>query len=153
MPSKARSKQAATIQKKRRRVEPESVDEGCDTSAAEDDVRVLDSDNLDDDSDTLTAKRGKKAAPKRKKNASPTKPRKRKKKAASDEESDLELKEGQQVVGKVVRAPKSGQGEFQMFHKRERISYPLEFHPDRYLKTLSTFWINSRNQSVMTGSG
>ena len=122
MPSKARSKRAATIQKKRRRVEPESANEGYDTSAAEDGVQVLDSDNLDDDSDTITAKRGKKAVRERKKNASPTKPRKRQKKAVSDEESDLELKEGQQVVGKIVRAPKSGQGKFQMSHKRERIS-------------------------------
>ena len=153
MPSKARSKQAATIQKKRRRVETEFVDEDHDTSSAEDDVQVLDSDNLDDDSDTVTAKRGKKAGQTRKKNASPTKPRKRKKKAVSDEENDLELKEGQQVVGKIVRAPKSGQGEFQMSHKRERISISLQFHLDRYLRTLSTFWINSRNQSVMTGNG
>jgi len=85
-----------------------SEDDGCDFSPAEDDVEALDSDNLDEDD----ADKGRKGGAKRGKEVSPAKARKRRKEAGSDgEESDLELKEGQEVVGKIVRAPKTGQGE------------------------------------------
>lgn len=117
MPPKSRSKRATTSQKRKGRDEAESEHEDYDTSTAEDDVQALDSDNLDDDGGA--AKRGKKAVEKRKKSASPNKPTKRRKKAKADEdedESELELKEGQEVVGKIVRAPKTGQGEFRMFN-------------------------------------
>ncbi|KAF9652261.1 hypothetical protein BDM02DRAFT_2901205 [Thelephora ganbajun] len=110
MPPKSKShpKRTATAKRGKRRDEPESEGEGYSTSAAEDDVQALDSDNLDDDAEM--AKQEKKKGVKRKKDPSPIKRRKRRKKAGSEEEeSDLELKEGQVVVGKIVRAPKTGQ--------------------------------------------
>ena len=106
MPPKSRSKRVATT----RRDEPEPEDQGYDTSAADDDVQALHSDNLDDD-EAGTTKRKERAGAKRKEVASPMKPKKRRKKARSDGgESDSELKQGQEVVGKIVRAPKTGQG-------------------------------------------
>jgi hypothetical protein len=118
MPPRSRSKQKSAAQKRKRRDEPESEGENSDTNFSGDDVQALDSDNLDDD-DADTAKRGKKAGAKRKKDSSSKKPKKRRKEAASDEEeSDLELKEGQEVVGKIVRAPKTGQGGLRTFQRR-----------------------------------
>lgn len=131
MPPRSRSKQTAAAQKKRRRDEPVSEDEGYHGSSAEDDDRALDSDNLDDD-DVDTEKQRKKVGEKRKKKASPAKPVKRSKKAGLDEEeSDLELKEGQEIVGKVVRAPKTGQGKLQTPQKRIRLKdFPSPSRPD-----------------------
>ena len=104
MPPKSRTKQPAVARKRKRRDEPVSEDD----SSAEDDVQALDSDNLDSDD----ADKGKKEGATRGKKVSPIKSRKRRKERGSDgEESDLELKEGQEVVGKIVRAPKTGQGE------------------------------------------
>ena len=118
MAPRPRSKRATVQQKGRRRDGSEPEDEGFNVSSPED-VEALDSDNLDDD-DAGTAKRRKNAQAKRKKNPSPTKPRKRRKKAASDEEeSELELKQGQEVVGKIVRAPKTGQGGWRTFERRQ----------------------------------
>jgi len=115
MAPKSRSKQKTAAQKRKRRDEPGSQDEGSDTNFSEDDVQALDSDNLDDDdADTAGAKR--------KKRSSAAKPRKRRKERASEgEESDLELKEGQEVVGKIVRAPKTGQGELRTFQHRAQL--------------------------------
>lgn len=153
MPPKSRSKQVASAQKRKRRDEPDSEDEGYNTSSTEDDVQALDSDNLDDD-DADTAKRGRKTKIKRKKNPSPTKPRKRKKKMASEEEeSDLELKEGQEVVGKIVRAPKTGQGELQVFRQGVKLSGVPQFLRGRYPRILSTFLTNLRNQNATIGNG
>jgi len=120
MAPKSRSKQKTAVQKRKRRDEPGSQDEGSDTNVSEDDVQALDSDNLDDDDDDAdTARRGRKAGAKRKKRSSAAKPRKRRRGAVSEEEeSDLELKEGQEVVGKIVRAPKTGQGELRTFEHR-----------------------------------
>ena len=102
-------------QKKKRRDEPGSEDEDF----SDDDVQALDSDNLDDD-DADTARR---AGTKRKKNSSATKPPKRRRAAVPEEEDegDLELKEGQEVVGKIVRAPKTGLGGLRMFQRRATI--------------------------------
>ena len=95
---------------------PESEDKGYDPSSADEDVEALDSDNLDDDKGD-TANRGGKGGAKRKKGASVAKrkaKKRRRKVQSDDDESDLELKEGQEVVGKVVRAPKTGQGSVQI---------------------------------------
>ncbi|KAL0572077.1 hypothetical protein V5O48_009895 [Marasmius crinis-equi] len=76
--------------------------------------KEYDSDALDDDEETPTKKR---SSTKRKrattsespKKSSPGKKRRRTvKEDDSDEDDDLELKEGQEVVGKVVQAPKTG---------------------------------------------
>jgi hypothetical protein len=82
----------------------------------EDDIRSLHSDALDDDSDLETKKRGKRkrASPVKPPRAKGSSPRKRHKNAASDEDEegeDYDLKEGQQVVGRVVQAPKTGRGQ------------------------------------------
>ena len=106
MPPGSRARKSAGEHKRKRRDMQEL--EGEDS---EDQVQALDSDNLDDDSADMQ----KQAETKRKKKKkSPTKPKKRRKRAArsEEEESDLELKEGQVVVGRIVRAPKTGQGEW-----------------------------------------
>ena len=75
----------------------------------EDDMESLHSDALDDDSD-LDAK---KLGGRRKRVSQVKSPRKRRKNAASDEDEEsygYDLKEGQEVVGRVVQAPKTGQG-------------------------------------------
>ena len=121
MPPKSRSKQKTAVQRKKRRDDPASEDEGYHGSSAEDDAGALDSDNLDD-SDVDTEKQRKKEGGKRKRKGVPTRPAKRSRKAELDEEeSDLELREGQEVVGKVVRAPKTGQGESQPVRGRIRL--------------------------------
>lgn len=110
MPPKSRARPTASVQKRKRRDIQESEDEGLNASLSEDEVQALDSDNLDHDG-ACTVKGGTKAETKRKRKKNLKKPEKRRKKARSeDEESDLELKEGQEVVGKIVRAPKTGQG-------------------------------------------
>ena len=123
MPPKSRAKQPTAARKRKRRDEPVSEDNDCDNSSAEGDVQALDSDNLDDDD----ADKGKKAG-KRRKKVSPIRARRRRKEAGSDgEESDLELKEGQEVVGKIVRAPKTGQGEPQLARREALINSPRRF--------------------------
>ena len=83
----------------------------------EHDVKSLHSDALDDDSDLETKKRGggkrKRVSHGKTTRANGTSPRKRIKNVASDEDEGevYELKEGQQVVGKVVQAPKTGHGQ------------------------------------------
>lgn len=106
----ARSKRVTASQKRARRDESEQEDG---TSSGDDDFKALDSDNLDDEKVEAT-NRGRKEGAKRKKvgDTPTTKGKKRRKKVESDEdESDGGLKDGQEVVGKVVRAPKTGQGE------------------------------------------
>lgn len=44
---------------------------------------------------------------------------------SGEDENDLELKEGQEVVGKIVQAPKTGQGEPGTFHR-----LPSDIHSD-----------------------
>lgn len=66
--------------------------------------KTYDSDDLDEDSDDQSKKR-KHASLKKKKNQSP-----RKKTRRTDEDDDYEaLTEGQEIVGVVVHAPKTGQ--------------------------------------------
>jgi hypothetical protein len=123
----ARSKRATASQKRAKRGESEPEDEGYETSSADDDIQALDSDNMDDEDKADTAKRGKKEGAKRKKIVGVTKPKKRRKKVKSDEdESDPGLKDGQEVVGKIVRAPKTGQGEVASV-PRERINLNNRF--------------------------
>lgn len=98
--------------------EPEDADDATSDAYSEqddeDDVKSLHSDALDDDSDLETKKRGggkrKRVSHGKTPRANGSSPRKRHKNAASDEDEGgvYELKEGQQVVGKVVQAPKTG---------------------------------------------
>lgn len=98
------------MQERERRDNSDPEDEGSGVSTVDDNVQALDSDNLDDDK-VDTAKRGKRAVTKRKKRASLTEPKKRRRKVGSDEiEGDLELKQGQEIVGNIVRAPETGKG-------------------------------------------
>jgi hypothetical protein len=102
---------------------PEDADDSAsDTYQEEDDendVKSLHSDALDDDSDQETEKhtRKRKRAPpiksRTRTKAKASSPRKRRKSAVSDEDEESErygVKEGQQIVGKVIQAPKTGQG-------------------------------------------
>ncbi|KAL4260269.1 Conserved hypothetical protein CHP02453 [Pleurotus pulmonarius] len=94
---KKRSTPRKAPSRKKREETPEEVTDAA--AAADDDPEEYDSDALDDDSDDLrVAKRkGKKAS---------SSPRKRRRtKAAVD---DPELTEGQEIIGKVVEAPKTG---------------------------------------------
>jgi hypothetical protein len=84
----------------------------------EHDVKSLLSDALDDDSDPGTKKRGggkrKRVSNGKTPRAKGSSPRKKHKNAASDEDEESEgyaLKEGQEIVGKVVQAPKTGRGQ------------------------------------------
>jgi hypothetical protein len=97
---------------------PEDAEEGASDAYQEedDDVKSLHSDALDDDSDQGTKTHGKKrkrASPVKSRRAKASSPRKKHKNADSDEDEegeDYDLKEGQQVVGRVVQAPKTGRG-------------------------------------------
>jgi hypothetical protein len=77
------------------------------------DAKEYDSDALDDDSDTKPSKEKKRKGVA---NSSPTKkatsPRKRRKAQDEDDDEDeeFELKEGQEIVGIIVQAPKKGRG-------------------------------------------
>ena len=64
--------------------------------------KIYDSDDLDDDSDDQSKKR-KHASPKKKQS-----PRKKARKTDENDENE-ELNEGQEIVGVVVQAPKTGQ--------------------------------------------
>ena len=81
-----------------------------------DDMKSLHSDALDDDSDLDAKKLGRKRGrvlQVKSPRAKGSSPRKRRKNAASDEDEEsygYDLKEGQEVVGRVVQAPKTGQG-------------------------------------------
>ncbi|KAI0284629.1 hypothetical protein BGY98DRAFT_910547 [Russula aff. rugulosa BPL654] len=95
----------------------ESEDADYDYSEQDEyDVKSLLSDALDDDSDPGTKKRGggkrKRVSPGKTPRAKGSSPRKKHKNAVvsdEDEEGEVyELKEGQEVVGKVVQAPKTG---------------------------------------------
>jgi hypothetical protein len=151
MPPKSRSKRANTSQKRKRRDELESEHEDYNTSAAEDDAESLDSDNLDDE--VGTAKRRK-----RQRIATPQKATRRRKKVKSDEEEEegeLELKQGQEVVGKIVRAPKTGQGEFWMLDRKESKSRCFAVPPGQisqntfdFLNQLKRPEFNDREWSV-----
>jgi hypothetical protein len=80
----------------------------------EDDVESLHSDALDDDSDLDTKKLGgkRKRAPHAKSpRGKGSSPRKKRKNAEDEEGEAYDLKEGQQIVGKVVQAPKTGHGQ------------------------------------------
>jgi hypothetical protein len=92
-------------------------DDSSDTyQEGNDDVKSLHSDALDDDSDQETkqnVKKRKRASPVKPRCAKASSPRKKRKIADSDEDEEEEgydLKEGQQVVRRVVQAPKTGRG-------------------------------------------
>ncbi|KAH9846643.1 hypothetical protein C2E23DRAFT_948867 [Lenzites betulinus] len=90
----------------------ELLDEDKDAS----DVESLDSDALDeDDLEVTTNRKRKRAAPASKKSQVKSKrissQKKRKTKVDDEDEDDFELGEGQEVVGVVVKAPKTGRGE------------------------------------------
>jgi hypothetical protein len=95
---------------------PSEQDEASDAyeEPSDGDVQPLDSDALDDDSEveeTSTRKRKRRVkSPLKKSSTKKGSPKKRKKKNYSSDEAELELKEGQEVVGTVVQAPKTGRG-------------------------------------------
>lgn len=102
--------------------EPEDADDATSDAYTEQDdehdVKSLLSDALDDDSDPGTKKRGggkrKRVSLGKTPRVKGSSPRKRHKNAATDEDEEgevYELKEGQQVVGKVIQAPKTGHGQ------------------------------------------
>ena len=86
----------------------------------EDDVVSLHSDNLDGDEDEVPKPKKRKRAPTSTsrpksgvKRSPRTSPAKKKRKAAGEEDDgpeEIELEDGQEIVGVVVQAPKSGRG-------------------------------------------
>ena len=126
----------------------------------EHDVTSLLSDALDDDSDLGSKKLvgGKRKrvvhdkAPRERGNA----PRKRHKYAPGDEDEEgevYELKEGQQVVGKIVQAPKTGRGQCYFYYDDLGTDLPPQSLRVKYLKIRSIFFCSSQNQSAMTVIG
>ncbi len=102
--------------------EPEDADDATSDAHPEQDdehdVKSLLSDALDDDSDKGTKKRvggkRKRVSHAKTPRARGGTPRKRHKNAAGEEDEEgevYELKEGQQIVGKVIQAPKTGHGQ------------------------------------------
>jgi hypothetical protein len=147
--------------------EPENTDTGAsdsyqESSGHEDDVQSLHSDALDEDSD-----RGTKVRVGKRKRSSPVKPRaskgspSRKRLRNGDANDDNEggedpgLKEGQELVGMVVQAPKTGRGELLHFctGTTTRTKLSPQFPPVRYLKTRSTSFCSSRDQNATTVNG
>ncbi|RXW21897.1 hypothetical protein EST38_g3980 [Candolleomyces aberdarensis] len=124
MPSATRTRNPRSASTKERVKKRRAPSESPEHSEFEDDEVVsvkpetkkrkqYDSDDLDEDSNgDATAKKPSTGRGKRKAKASPTKKRSpRKKQKASEDEfdaSDVELKEGQEVVGTVVKAPTTG---------------------------------------------
>ena len=146
--------------------EPEDADDATSDAYSEQDdehdVKSLHSDALDDDSDLETKKRGggkrKRVSHDKTPRANGSSPRKRHKNAASDEDGGevYELKRGQQVVGKVVQAPKTGRGQC-CFYPPVLRSFGANLPPQslrvKYLKILSIFFFSSQSQSAMTVNG
>ncbi len=92
------------------------------------DEKSLHSDALDEDSDPelrparVSGKR-KRPTPVKPRGVKGRTPRKRRKSAHSDEdeeEGDKDLKEGQELVGKVIQAPKTGRGTYCLYPRRLR---------------------------------
>ena len=150
MPPKSRPKKTTPGRARKRRVEPESEDEGHSASSVEDDALALDSDNLDDDA-VEGAKRGEKVGAKRSYGASRQKLSKRARRAEG--EGELELKEGQEIVGRIVRAPETGQGESRADQGRADPNIFPQFLLDRFLRTRSTFWNSSNDRNTTIGNG
>src|SRR6267154_6882181 len=75
----------------------------------DDDAQSMDSDALDDEVIDKSRKR-KRASPMKKTLSKKLSSKKKKKDASEESEDDFELKEGQEVVGTVVQAPKTGRG-------------------------------------------
>jgi hypothetical protein len=143
---------------------PEDADDAASDAYSEQDdehdVKSLLSDALDDDSDVEAKKR---VGGKRKRvsngkapRAKGSSPRKRHKNAAGDEDDEgevYELKEGQQVVGKVVQAPKTGRGQCYFYPPSFGANLPRQSLQVKYLKILSIFFCSSQNQSAMIVNG
>lgn len=128
-PSKQNSSTPKKRAKGRKRVvetalsEPEDADDATSDAYSEQDdehdVKSLHSDALDDDSDLETKNhvggKRKRVSQGKAPRAKVSSPRKRHKNVASDEDEEgesFDLKEGQQVVGKIVQAPKTGHGQW-----------------------------------------
>lgn len=112
-----RVRTAKTKALKRKKADSESEDHGSDDGDAfespvydqdSDEVKALDSDNLDDDEDVSPrrSKESKRSSTKKKpiSRKAPSKKRQRK------NDSDDELEDGQEVVGTIVTAPTTGRG-------------------------------------------
>ena len=121
------SARAKKIAKTRANISPQDVEEDStddrddsaysevEDSDSEDEPESLHSDTLDDESDADTKRRKRKRGniPKTKKattRAQLVSPRKKKK--APQNEEELEIEEGQEIVGVVVQAPKEGWGKY-----------------------------------------
>jgi hypothetical protein len=146
--------------------EPEDAgNEESDPYLVEDDEKSLHSDALDEDSDPelkparVNGKR-KRLTPVKPRGVKGRNPRKRRKSAHSDEdeeEEDTNLKEGQEIVGRVVEAPKTGRGTY-CIHMTIKIlsrspGLPPQSPQVRYLKTRSTSFRSYKNRSATIASG
>ncbi|EKM57150.1 uncharacterized protein PHACADRAFT_92896 [Phanerochaete carnosa HHB-10118-sp] len=118
---KAAASKAPGGRSKRKQTEPEdypeeeSEDEQSDAYEDEEEVvsdaDSINSENLDDERETKPAKRKRASAKSAKSSPKKTSsPRKKRKTSEEDEdtESELELQDGQEIVGRVVQAPKTG---------------------------------------------
>ena len=81
----------------------------------DDDAKSMDSDALDDDDDDDDelmgrSRKRKRASPAKKRSPRTKSPRKKRRDNNDESEDDFELKDGQEVVGTVVQAPKTGRG-------------------------------------------
>lgn len=151
----------------------ESESDAYREDSGEDDVVSLHSDNLDEDEDEVPKPKKRKRAPTATsrpksgaKRSSRTSPAKKKRKTAGEESDgpeEIELEDGQEIVGVVVQAPKSGRGGY-LYHVhscylvRERVLnlclvHTYKSHQARYPRIHSIFSQNSRSLSIMTANG
>lgn len=124
--------------------ESSSSDDGGDayeepeSALEEEDVQSLDSDALDDDEEEegpAKSRKRKHGLAAKRANASPRKRRK------AEEDLSDDLKEGQEVVGIVVQAPKTGRGAFgSRYQCCSFLTWHVQFPLARYRKTRLIFW-------------
>lgn len=149
-----RTKKEGTTRDKRTYVSDEDVSEdeseayNEEKSEAED-ALSMDSDAIDDADfgvSTKNNKKRKRASVKKspaisspKKSRPNTKKSANKTRAADDEDEFDDLEDGQEVVGTVVQAPKTGRGTIDTIlvplDSRSLTSYLLKYHLDKYLRT------------------
>lgn len=142
-----RTKKEKTTRDKKTYVSDEDVSEDESEAYNEEESEVedalsMDSDAIDDADFGVSTKNNKKrkraSVKKSPATSSPKKSRPNTKKSADDENELDDLEDGQEVVGTVVQAPKTGRGTIDTIlvplDSRSLTSHFLKYHPDKYLR-------------------
>lgn len=125
-------------------------DSESNVSQSDEDQQEYDSDALDGSEDEAKMKKRKRVSSSQKKT---TRSPRKKQKASESEEDDFDLKDGQEIVGVVVQAPKTGRGKCSVTACINLAHKSTQSLLARYLRIRSTFWLNYKIQNVMIGNG